>query len=165
MVRNIARGYTKRGWSPIPVPADEKNPAMKGWQQLRITEANLNKHFNGARLNIGVLLGEPSGGLIDLDLDCDEAVKLAPKFLPDTATFGREHNPASHRLYRCAYTLPETRKFSLPKEDGGICDPPGANPYSPDRPMPAKLTPSAIAASRSAGTLILAPSRSTRRSY
>ena len=50
--------------------------------------------------NIGILLGEPSGGLVDIDLDSWEAVALADLFLPATnAIFGRKSAPASHRLY------------------------------------------------------------------
>jgi replicative DNA helicase len=46
------------------------------------------------------LLGEPSGGLVDVDLDCAAAVRLAPVFLPATgAVFGRLSAPASHYLY------------------------------------------------------------------
>lgn len=50
--------------------------------------------------NVGVRLGAPSGGLVDIDLDCPEAVALAPAFLPPTATFGRTSKPRSHWLYK-----------------------------------------------------------------
>lgn len=49
-----------------------------------------------------VLLGEPSGGLVDVNLDCSEAITLAGSFLPETASiFGRTNKPRSHRLYVC----------------------------------------------------------------
>lgn len=48
-----------------------------------------------------MLLGEPSGWLIDIDLDHRRAIELADKFLPPTpAIFGRTSKPRSHRLYR-----------------------------------------------------------------
>jgi hypothetical protein len=51
-------------------------------------------------MNIGVQLGPVSGGLTDIDLDCVEAVSLAPYFLPQTNTiFGRKSKPRSHWLY------------------------------------------------------------------
>src|SRR5690606_32784070 len=52
--------------------------------------------------NVGVRLGEPSGWLVDVDLDCAEAIALAPMFLPPTATFGRLSKPRSHWLYIAA---------------------------------------------------------------
>jgi hypothetical protein len=49
---------------------------------------------------VGVILGEPSGGLVDVDLDCAEAVELAGSYLPPTGSiFGREGKPRSHRGY------------------------------------------------------------------
>ncbi|MFN9132653.1 MAG: bifunctional DNA primase/polymerase, partial [Phycisphaerales bacterium] len=96
-----ARTYLARGYAVIPVPARKKIPVLKGWTDLRLSESDLPAHFNGTG-NIGVLLGEPSGWLVDVDLDCEEAVALAPKFLPPTgAMSGRPGKPASHWWYVC----------------------------------------------------------------
>ena len=47
-----------------------------------------------------MLLGSPSGGLIDVDLDHLIAVELADVYLPATgAEFGRTSKLRSHRLY------------------------------------------------------------------
>ena len=78
----IARLYHSRGWSVIPIPHRSKNPGFDGWQNLRLSEAELPCHFNGRPQNIGVLLGEPSGWLVDVDLDHPRAVELADQFLP-----------------------------------------------------------------------------------
>jgi hypothetical protein len=44
--------------------------------------------------------GGRSGGLVDADLDCPEALDLAPEILPPTAAiFGRPSKPKSHWLY------------------------------------------------------------------
>jgi bifunctional DNA primase/polymerase-like protein len=49
---------------------------------------------------VGVVLGEASGGLADVDLDAPEAIALADAFLPATgATFGRASKPRSHRIF------------------------------------------------------------------
>ncbi|WP_244568039.1 bifunctional DNA primase/polymerase [Bradyrhizobium erythrophlei] len=65
-----------------------------------MTKDNIAKHFNGAKLNVGVQLGPNSKGLTDIDLDCDEAIQLAPYFLPKTpAMFGRKSKATSHLLY------------------------------------------------------------------
>lgn len=98
---DVARNYLARGWAVIPVPHRAKNPGFAGWQQLRLNEDDLPVYFNGRPQNIGVLLGEPSGGLVDIDLDHPRAVELAPDFLPPTgAIFGRAGKPRSHWLYR-----------------------------------------------------------------
>lgn len=108
-----ARDYINRGWSPIPIPYRTKVPVIKGWQNLAISEVALPTYFNGKPQNIGILLGEKSGGLVDSDLDSPEAVKLADWFLPKTdAVFGRKGKPSSHRLYICEDA--EYSKFNNP---------------------------------------------------
>lgn len=113
----VARSYLRRGWMPLPVPYRSKNPGFTGWQKFAVTEATLSQHFNGHQQNIGVLLGGTSGDLVDVDLDCAEAVALAPHFLPTTsATFGRQTRPRSHWLYvapipsKVTFTDPVTGK-------------------------------------------------------
>jgi hypothetical protein len=96
----IATGYLARNWNPVPVHYKKKNPIGDEWQKLIITESNIADHFNGARMNVGVQLGPNSKGLCDVDLDCAEAIQLAPHFLPKTpAMFGRKSKPISHLLY------------------------------------------------------------------
>jgi hypothetical protein len=61
------------------------------------------RYFNGKPQNIGIVLGPTSKGLTDVDLDCAEAVALAPYLLPRTeARFGRRSKPDSHYLYETA---------------------------------------------------------------
>ena len=109
---DAATEYNDRGWQPLPVPARSKAPNMEGWQNFRCDEDGLGHHFNGEDQNVGVLLGNPSGGLVDVDLDCTEAVALAAAFLPDTDTkFGRKSKRASHWLYVSPGAA--TRQFKL----------------------------------------------------
>ena len=92
--REAAENYLSRGWAIIPVPFGKKAPTLKGWPDLWLTKDDLSRHFNGLPVNIGVLLGDPSGGLIDVDLDSPEALILAPRFLPPTeCRFGRASTP------------------------------------------------------------------------
>ena len=94
-----AFAYTARGFCVVPVPAGRKGPIRMGWQDLRLGPDELPLHFNGTG-NIGLLLGEPSGHLVDIDLDCDEAIELADEFLPNTSVVtGRTSAPRSHRWY------------------------------------------------------------------
>ena len=77
---DAARAYLNHGYQPVPVPPGQKGPILIGWQRLRLTVDELPAHFNG-RGNIGLLLGAPSAGLVDVDLDCPEALELAPQYL------------------------------------------------------------------------------------
>jgi KaiC/GvpD/RAD55 family RecA-like ATPase len=51
--------------------------------------------------NVGVLWGAPSGWIVDIDLDREDAVQLAPEHLPPTLTYGRASNRRSHWLFHC----------------------------------------------------------------
>jgi P4 family phage/plasmid primase-like protien len=97
---DTALSYCRRGWNPVPIPHRAKGPLDKEWHRRRIDEAEAPRFFNGAAMNIGVALGPTSAGLTDVDLDCAEAIALAPYLLPRTgALFGRPGKPSSHRLY------------------------------------------------------------------
>ena len=97
--RKAARRYVRRGMSVIAVPAGQKNPNRPGWQNERHnTIADVDRLFNNGQ-NISVLTGEPSGWLVDADLDVPEAVLLAGRFLDPTRTSGRESAPDSHWWY------------------------------------------------------------------
>ena len=67
---------------------------------VRITAETAPGYFNGAKQNLGIILGKASGGLTDLDLDCPEAIAAAPYILPRTAVFGHATKPPSHWVYR-----------------------------------------------------------------
>lgn len=98
-VIEAARGYLARGWAPVPIPPMMKKPILKGWTSLRLQEGDLTKRFRNSA-NIGLILGEASGWLVDVDLDCDEAIELADQYLPPTpAITGRPNAPRSHRWY------------------------------------------------------------------
>lgn len=110
--RQCAADYIQRGWAPIPIAWKSKSPAIPRWPDLRVSLDQLDNYFDASPGNIGVLLGEPSNGLVDIDLDCSEAVRLAPRFLPDTCRFGREGKRSSHWLFVCKDA--KTQKFQGP---------------------------------------------------
>jgi hypothetical protein len=93
--QRAACGYIRRGFAPIPVPDGEKSPGRRGWESLRIAEEEVPGYWDDGQ-GVGVLLGEPSGWRVDIDLDADEAVKIAGRFLPATLTSGRESRPHTH---------------------------------------------------------------------
>jgi hypothetical protein len=93
-----ARYYLDLGLLPIPVPLREKAPKLEGWPALRLGPADLPRYFNGAPVNVGIVLGDH--GTSDVDLDCGEAITAASELLPETAMkFGRLSKPASHFFY------------------------------------------------------------------
>ena len=100
-VLSVTRDYTNRGFFCVPIPHGEKGPRLKGWQNLRLTAEQLGDEFM-PNSNVGVILGEASGWLIDVDLDCEEAVTLAEQYLPPTGMItGRDGRPRSHWWYVC----------------------------------------------------------------
>jgi hypothetical protein len=116
-VFDVAVEYIKMGWRPVPIPYREKGPTITGWTELRIVEENAQHYFNGAPQNIGIILGETSKGLVDVDIDCPEALLLAPHLLPATSgRFGRASKRASHWLYFS--DVPKHLKFEDPNIDG-----------------------------------------------
>lgn len=99
--RQAAASYLERGISVIPVPAGCKNPNRRDWQDERLTPEDVPHRWTNGQ-NVGLLTGEPSGWRVDLDLDADEAVRIAGRFLSPTLTSGRESRPHSHWWYVCA---------------------------------------------------------------
>ena len=95
----VARAWIRKGRAVIPVPYGKKKPILENWSSLRVNDDSVDEFFNGKQQNIGLLLGEPSGDLVDVDLDCPEACQAAGHFLPATAVYGRAGNRRSHRLY------------------------------------------------------------------
>jgi Bifunctional DNA primase/polymerase, N-terminal len=106
-----ARELVRRGCAVTPVNPRSKKPRPKDWRNLRINERNIPEYFRVGD-NIGIILGEASRGLVDVDLDCPEALKLADIFLPPTSMIhGRKSKPASHRWYRASLAPKKTLKF------------------------------------------------------
>ena len=109
-----ARNYVRRGWRVVPVPrSNGKAPNIPDWPKLQIAEADLPRYF-GAGQNVGIILGESSAGLVDVDLDTPEAIAAAEKLLPPTVmVHGRAGKPRSHRWY-IVNPAPATVRYQAP---------------------------------------------------
>ena len=118
VVATAARNYLGAGWQPISMPVRTKSPEpRKGWQNERWTLADVPAQFPKDS-NIGLLLGEASNGLADLDFDCSEAIALAPMVAPATGfKSGHASKPFSHWWYK-GVPVPEHKKF---KDVDGTC--------------------------------------------
>jgi len=97
-LEKLVRVYREAGWHTLVLPAGEKAPTTKGWQKNPSAEPGDFK----LNSNVGVLLGKPSGGLVDVDLDTEQAAKVGRTTLADMPSFGRRSRPRSHRLVYCA---------------------------------------------------------------
>ena len=110
-----AQAYVARGWNPLPLPFKSKIPTDTGWQKRVIGEPDLPRYFNGKPQNVGVVLGPTSSGLTDVDLDCREAIELAPHVLPKTgAIFGRQFGPGIPLALLHASSRPHQRTKRRP---------------------------------------------------
>ena len=123
----------RRGLTPLPIHRHSKSPTMAGWTKLRwpdpttdtgeggdAVRAAFEEYTAGGSTNLGVLLGEASGDLIDVDLDHPAAARLKSYLLPYTAAIhGRETSRGSHHWYRAKPgTLPSTRRLRIPDKSG-----------------------------------------------
>jgi hypothetical protein len=92
---DAARDYHRLGWALVPIAAGLKRPRLKDWPNRQFRIADFDPEGN-----LAIRLGQHSGNLVDGDLDCEEAIDLAPLYLPPTgAIFGRKSKPCAHWLY------------------------------------------------------------------
>jgi hypothetical protein len=107
-----ARRYLERGFMPLPLGERSKRPsAGDGWERFTTTIDDARRHFE--RGNVGLLLGAPSAGLVDVDLDCDEAIELGSAFLPETGMRHGRAGAVTHFWYRSA-DVASTAQFKDP---------------------------------------------------
>jgi hypothetical protein len=105
---DTARHYIQLGWRIVPIPPRQKRPAVLDWPNRVFAAEDIDPAGN-----IGVMLGDASG-IVDIDLDDFEAVRLAPHYLPETpAVFGRPGKRRSHWIYRVSNPQP-TRRHQFP---------------------------------------------------
>lgn len=104
-------GWTKIRW---PDPTEDL-----GEGEVAVRQA-FEEYTAGGSTNLGILLGEASGDLIDVDLDHPAARRLKSYLLPHTAAVhGRETSRKSHYWYRAKPgTLPPTRRLKIPDVSG-----------------------------------------------
>lgn len=120
-LKAAVKRYIKKGYKPVPVEKRGKKVAIDDWPNLEIDISNIDEYFSSPNQNVGLILGKRSRGLVDIDLDCDEAIDLADSYLPTTSSiFGRRGAPSSHRLYVSRDLRP--KKFADPSDSSVILE-------------------------------------------
>lgn len=114
-IRLTLRWLKDRRYQRVFIRYKEKTPRDRGWNDPEKAQPS-DEEFLAGPCNVGVILGPRRGGPVDVDLDSEEAVQLAPFLLPPTdAVFGRSGKPRSHYLYEVPHDAPfETRAFRDP---------------------------------------------------
>lgn len=92
-----AHAYIELGWEPIPLRPHAKLPKGEWKEAKRWEPAEIVSAF-AEPTNIGIALGERSGGLVDIDFDWSEAARVADEMLPALPSFGRPGASRSHRV-------------------------------------------------------------------
>ena len=105
--------YTKKGWALVRLKPRDKMPIGSGWQKAGHPPAAFRPEDN-----VGVLLGQASGNLLDLDLDSAEAQVIADWLAPASWWRFGHSNTVGHLLLR-AHHVPDdfTRKPFLDQRE------------------------------------------------
>lgn len=95
----ILNAYEAVGIRLVPLKPEDKKPKGNEWPSRTITREEIERNLERGG-GVGIQAGECSGWICAADLDCDEARKLAPLFLPKTLTSGKEgERLPSHYVY------------------------------------------------------------------
>src|SRR5215217_3148536 len=91
----LLNAYDAAGVRQVPLREEDKKPLGNEWQTREITRDEIERNLERGG-GVGIQAGECSGWVCAGDLDCDEARKLAPRFLPETLTGGKanERHPS-----------------------------------------------------------------------
>lgn len=111
----------RRGLVPIPLRPNKKAPAYSDWPTASYAnEDEVRATFDNHPGNLGLVLGERGGNLVDVDIDLFPALRLGDIFLPPTPMIsGRASAYRSHYWYHVSDGAPSgTRQWKLP--DGRV---------------------------------------------
>ena len=86
LLKEAVLEYVKMDLAPVPVAHGEKGPKFSNWQNTKLTTTDAASYFEDPKGNVAIIMGELSGGLVDIDLDCPEAVRAAGELLPENIT-------------------------------------------------------------------------------
>jgi P4 family phage/plasmid primase-like protien len=98
---DLLRFYDNEGIKLVRLSHSTKRPVDTEWQQRSLTVEDAEEWVrNGG--DVGWQCGEVSGWMSAVDLDCEEARRLASKFLPETLRGAKGKEAPSQYFYRSA---------------------------------------------------------------
>jgi putative DNA primase/helicase len=96
---DLLRFYDNEGIKLVRLSHSTKTPVDTEWQQRSLTVEDAEEWVrNGG--DVGWQCGEVSGWMSAVDLDCEEARRLASKFLPETLRGAKGNEAPSQYFYR-----------------------------------------------------------------
>ena len=116
-IKEAYDNYIAYGWKPIRIWSGRKRPIERAWIEKNKPE----KDEFGGYDNIGIVLGEKSSGLGDVDIDHPDLVEAAPHFLPETgAKFGRYYGSEKQSLAHWLYRSTGDKTYAIKKPGEGV---------------------------------------------
>lgn len=104
----------KHNFRPVPLHHQSKAALIRDYISLDYQPPS-DDLWRRDNYGVGCVTGPAHKGPVDIDLDCIEAIKLAPFFLPHTpAIFGRKSKPRSHYIYRVDASAHDKKAFLDP---------------------------------------------------
>src|SRR5215217_8849514 len=91
--------YVNEGIKLVRLDGRTRRPIDNDWQRTTIPLEDVERHVS-RRGGVGWQCGEASGWISAVDNDWQEAMQLAPRFLPDTLRSAKGHEEPSHYIYR-----------------------------------------------------------------
>jgi hypothetical protein len=109
-----ARWLIEQGFQPVRLEPRTKNPGHAGWNtpEGRFDREDGDIDATFADCNLGVETGAISAELRDVDLDCPEAIAVAPAFLPPAKMIWGRYGESRHYGYLAPGL--RTEKFNNP---------------------------------------------------
>jgi putative DNA primase/helicase len=95
----LLRFYANEGIKLVRLSHGTKKPVDTEWQQRPLAVEDAEEWVRGGG-DVGWQCGEVSGWVSAIDLDCDEARRLAPRFLPETLRGAKGKETPSQYFYR-----------------------------------------------------------------
>lgn len=116
--QTVATLYMEKGIAVLPLEAGDKKP-LNGykWGDKQLTKEEL-KNIPPTS-NIGMILGERSGGIVDFDFDRQEAQYLIPHIALKLKFFGRTSSRYAHGMAMCK-DAGQTIQYGLSKKEGAL---------------------------------------------
>lgn len=111
--------YLQNSCSVIPLKPASKEP-VRGykWTTQQVCHEEIEQYFTTVN-NIGIALGERSGGLVDIDFDSLYAAAIGRKLFAHLPGFGRKSSPLSHKVAICS-NPGNTKQFKLSDKEANI---------------------------------------------